>query len=185
MTDAFNKSTYLAQVRRLRNLAAVALKEYPVRVEKIRRFASTLRAGDNIYYECIGMTTTRRQGLIHADLHFGNILLVGENLGTIDFDDCGHGFHAYDLVIPILSVEGILGEKKCDRIPEYRDALFSGYSSKRKWDKADAAIYPHLTTARKLLMLGWLNSRSDNPRLRKHMPAALERALKYLKQQKI
>ena len=28
-----------------------------------------------------------------------------------------------------------------------------------------------------LLMLGWLNSRSDNPRLRKHLKGAIKRAL--------
>jgi Ser/Thr protein kinase RdoA (MazF antagonist) len=123
----------------------------------------------------------QRMGLIHADLHFGNIVSNGKSLGAIDFDDCGYGFFAYDLVIPYLSVKNTLGEKKKHLIAEYKKALFDGYKTKRKWDKHDEAIFEHLITARKLLMLGWLNSRSDNPKLRKHLKGAVKNALLYLK----
>lgn len=124
----------------------------------------------------------KRQGLIHADLHFGNILSTGDRLAAIDFDDCGFGFHAYDLVIPLLSVEAILSDMAKDRLSEFKSALVSGYSAKRSWDHHDEKILPVLITARKLLMLGWLNSRSDNPRLRKRMARAIERTLIHLKQ---
>lgn len=123
----------------------------------------------------------KRMGLIHADLHFGNILSTGQSLGAIDFDDCGYGFHAYDLVIPLLSVQGLLGEKEKQKVPKFKEALINGYCTKRSWDKEDEAIYPYLMTARKLLMLGWLNSRSDNPRLCKHLKGAVDRATKHLK----
>lgn len=121
----------------------------------------------------------KRQGLIHADLHFGNILSLGDQLGAIDFDDCGFGFHAYDLVIPLLSAEGILGEKRRDELPEFKAALLEGFRTQRSWDQADDEIFPYLVAARKLAMLGWLNSRSDNPRLKKHLKGAVERCVKY------
>jgi len=104
-----------------------------------------------------------RMGLIHADLHFGNILKIGSGLGAIDFDDCGYGFHAYDLAIPLYSVEHILSEKQQKRIPEYKEALIAGYTSKKTWDRSDEELFPYLLSARRLCMLGWLNSRSDNP----------------------
>lgn len=40
-------------------------------------------------------------GLIHADLHSGNVLLDGERWTAIDFDDCGYGSYAFDLAMPI------------------------------------------------------------------------------------
>lgn len=123
----------------------------------------------------------QKQGLIHADLHFGNILSIGKSLGAIDFDDCGYGFHSYDLVIPLLSVERLLGERKSNRLSEYKNALISGYQTKKKWDADDERIFPYLFTARRLAMLGWLNSRSDNPRLKAQLRSAVDNGLKHLR----
>ncbi len=123
-----------------------------------------------------------RQGLIHADLHFGNVLATDDGLGVIDFDDSGFGFHAYDLVIPLMSTKGLLGEKHQHRLPEFKEALLTGYIEKKTWDKDDDLIFHSLWTARRLTMLGWLNSRSDNPKLRKHLRSAIERVLSHLKQ---
>jgi Ser/Thr protein kinase RdoA (MazF antagonist) len=121
-----------------------------------------------------------RTGLIHADLHFGNLLATNSGLGAIDFDDCGHGFHVYDLVIPCLSVANILGESRKGELPAFKMALFDGYRSIRAFDGEDEALFPHLLTARRLLMLGWMNSRSDNPRIRQQFRAAVDRSLKHI-----
>ncbi|NLG08810.1 MAG: phosphotransferase [Deinococcales bacterium] len=40
-------------------------------------------------------------GLVHADLHHGNLLLHEERWTAIDFDDCGYGAFAFDLAMPI------------------------------------------------------------------------------------
>lgn len=40
-------------------------------------------------------------GLIHADLHHGNLLLAGEAWTAIDFDDCAYGSYAFDLTMPL------------------------------------------------------------------------------------
>jgi len=122
-----------------------------------------------------------RQGLIHADLHFGNIVSAGTNLGAIDFDDCGYGFFAYDLVIPYISAQHSLGENKKQLFHQYKNALINGYKTKRKWDQSDDDIFSHLMTARKLLMLGWLNSRSDNPRLKKLLKKSVKTVLAHIK----
>ncbi|CAN5432166.1 hypothetical protein BH10BDE1_BH10BDE1_05170 [soil metagenome] len=39
----------------------------------------------------------------------------------------------------------------------------------------------HLTAARRIAMLGWLNSRSDNPRLRKHLKSSAKDVATFLK----
>jgi Ser/Thr protein kinase RdoA (MazF antagonist) len=35
-------------------------------------------------------------GLIHADLHYGNLLFARDTVRAIDFDDCGFGFRLFD-----------------------------------------------------------------------------------------
>lgn len=122
----------------------------------------------------------KRMGLIHADFHFGNIIACGSELAAIDFDDCGFGFFAYDLVIPLLSAEDRIGVARKRKLAELRNALFDGYTSLKEWDQNDEMIFPSLIAARKLAMLGWLNSRSDNPRLKKHFKSYLLDVLKFI-----
>lgn len=40
-------------------------------------------------------------GLVHADLHHGNVLLHEDAWTAIDFDDCGYSSYAFDLAMPI------------------------------------------------------------------------------------
>lgn len=115
-------------------------------------------------------------GLIHADLHSGNFLFNSNGIALIDFDDCGYGFFGYDVAIPIMSLDRFkkLGKKKKANLKE---AFFNGYRQVRHWDKNDESMLQSFITARRLLMLGWLNSRSDNPELKKYFKGALKRAI--------
>lgn len=45
--------------------------------------------------------TGRGVGLIHADLHHGNLLLHEEGWTAIDFDDAAYGAYAFDLAMPL------------------------------------------------------------------------------------
>ena len=101
-------------------------------------------------------------------------------LGVIDFDDCGFGFLAYDLAIPLIALErhaglGVVQKRKL------KAALITGYSELAPWDQADEAVLESLIKARRLLMLGWLNSRSDNPRLAAFMKKVIPRVLEAVK----
>lgn len=58
-------------------------------------------------------------GIIHADLHTGNVHFHGESLTLFDFDHCAYGWRAYDLAIAH-------GMPKA-----HRDAVFAGYNSRR------------------------------------------------------
>ena len=37
--------------------------------------------------------------MIHADMHPGNVLVDGDRLTVIDFDDAAWGWHAYDIAV--------------------------------------------------------------------------------------
>ena len=64
--------------------------------------------------------------MIHADLHFGN-LVWNQSQGTpIDFDDCGYGSKLYDAAVFLLSSRfGITDEKKLGR---FIDDFIGAYS---------------------------------------------------------
>lgn len=122
-----------------------------------------------------------KMGMIHADLHFRNLLkTTGGPIAAIDFDDCGYGFFIYDLVIPLVGLEYHLRDHKRFRLyPRFKKALLAGYASRVELSAQDLVILQDLIIARKLLMLGWLQSRQDNPRLRGRVKKAARYALKY------
>lgn len=146
----------------------------------------TISAARKFYFRALKSYQSkfpRRLGLIHADAHFGNILKTPNGLGLIDFDDCGYGFHVYDLAVNLFSVEGVLGKKHAYRLPALTQALIEGYKTGAPWDKYDEALLPQLISARRILMLGWLNSRTDNPRLRKFLKKAVRKQATYFRKQ--
>jgi Ser/Thr protein kinase RdoA (MazF antagonist) len=112
---------------------------------------------------------TNKMGMIHADLHFKNILLSSGRIAAIDFDDSGYGFHVYDLAVTLQSARHELGPKRKHEFPKLQEALIAGYSQNAAWTNDDENMIQHLISARNLAVLGWLNSRSDNPRLRTHL----------------
>ena len=114
-------------------------------------------------------------------IHFGNLLLSQGRIAAIDFDDCGFGFHAYDLVVPLRNAEYILGKRRRRELPKFKDALVEGYSRQCGWDEEDEDILPYMMVARGIALLGWLNSRSDNPSLRKNFKIVATRVVKQLK----
>lgn len=120
----------------------------------------------------------KRMGMIHADMHFGNVVAAGSKIAAIDFDDCGRGFLIYDLVPPLISSFTRKNVRKNEKI---KRALIEGYSRYAPWDEHDEEILPYLMAARRLMMLGWIDLRSDNPRLKKIFRGAITRAFRYLK----
>ena len=124
----------------------------------------------------------KKMGLIHADLHFHNLLKTsGGEIAAIDFDDCGFGFHVYDLVIPLLGSYFHLKEhKKTRSYTKLKKALLAGYSSIQPLSEEDLELLQDLIIARRLLMLGWFQSRSDNPLLKGRLLKSTRWVVKYL-----
>lgn len=121
-----------------------------------------------------------KMGLIHADLHFGNFLIQKENVGVIDFDDCGTGFYGYDLIVPLFAFEYLIQAEKNNCLPALKEALFEGYSEYMPLDQKDLEMIPYFLSARKLVMLAWLQSRSSNPRLKAMLSKAAKRTINHI-----
>ena len=121
-----------------------------------------------------------RQGLIHADLHFGNLVFNKKNIALIDFDDSGFGFFAYDLAVPIVAITQSKFLSKKEKVL-FRQAILDGYRQVQPWTADDEKFLDQCMLARKLLMLGWLNSRSDNPKLKKYVKIVLKEAVSWIR----
>ncbi|WP_170406790.1 phosphotransferase enzyme family protein [Ruegeria arenilitoris] len=91
-------------------------------------------------------------GLIHADLVRENVMIHGEKLWLIDFDDAGFGFRLFDLATTMLKN---LREPDHDALQE---ALLEGYRSERALDTKHLDLFMAL---RAVTYVGWISSRMD------------------------
>jgi Ser/Thr protein kinase RdoA (MazF antagonist) len=116
-----------------------------------------------------------RLGAIHGDLHQWNFIVSQGGLAAIDFDDCGYGFRAYDLAVPLMTFGRLRVEIPGPVKRALREAMVEAYRRHMPWDEHDETLLDELILTRDLAMLGWLGSRSDHPKLRANIPAAIER----------
>lgn len=66
--------------------------------EKIKAFPSLSRIADDLLNEIEALPKDRDSyGLIHNDLHPGNILINGEQINLFDFDGCGYSWYVFDI----------------------------------------------------------------------------------------
>jgi Ser/Thr protein kinase RdoA (MazF antagonist) len=89
-------------------------------------------------------------GLIHADLVRENVMVRGDKLWLIDFDDAGFGFRLFDIATTLL---------KNLREPDYdalQQALLEGYRSERALDIKHLDLFLALRAA---TYVGWISSR--------------------------
>lgn len=124
--------------------------------------------------------------LIHADLHFGNVLWGPGELFPIDFDDCGRGFYLFDLAIPLLSIKRFESHYGKSKTGSLRDALLKGYTDSNALSDKQQEMLPYFLLARNMTLLSWYYLRSDIPRIRKYFTyiapkqiQACKRALNY------
>jgi len=91
-------------------------------------------------------------GLIHADLRLANLLVDGDDITVIDFDDCGFGWYFYDFGTAVSFFEDD------PAVPEWQDAWATGYRSRRPLPARDEAMLPSFVLLRRLLLLAWMGS---------------------------
>ncbi|WP_312117281.1 phosphotransferase enzyme family protein [Brevibacillus reuszeri] len=74
---------------------------------------------DKIVDQLEGMDRTEQNyGLIHADLHSGNVVFCKEQPHPIDFGRCGYGYYLYDIAGALLELS-----------PKHRQVFIQGYES--------------------------------------------------------
>lgn len=98
-----------------------------------------------------------RFGLIHADMRIANLLVEGDRLSVIDFDDCGFSWFLYDFAAAISFIE----HEPC--IPDLLRAWIAGYRREAPLSDEDCAIIPVFIMLRRLLLTAWIASHSETP----------------------
>ncbi|GEL18188.1 aminoglycoside phosphotransferase [Pseudonocardia asaccharolytica DSM 44247 = NBRC 16224] len=96
-----------------------------------------------------------RFGLAHNDLRLANLLVDGDHIHVIDFDDCGYSWYMYDFAASVSFIEDDT------RVPDWMSAWLDGYTSHRPLSKVDIEIIPTLIMFRRLLLVGWVGSRHE------------------------
>lgn len=102
-------------------------------------------------------TGPERFGLIHADLRLANLLVEGETLKVIDFDDTGFSWNLYDFASAISFYEHL------PNVPELRDAWLAGYEKVLPLTAEDRAMVPTFVMARRILLVAWIASHAEVP----------------------
>ena len=119
-------------------------------------------------------------GLIHADFVAENLLVDGDEVRLIDFDDAGFGWHLFELAT---STHFLMGEDYCDAAQE---ALIRGYRSQRPLADEELARLPLFSLARATTYLGWVHTRPETETAQEMTPmlisSACELAEAYLTQ---
>lgn len=121
-------------------------------------FAALFQKVSDVIYQRLNHfgKTPDRFGLVHADLRLANLLVEGDKIKVIDFDDCGFSWFLYDLGAALSFIE------HKEYVPELVESWLKGYRKIRPVSREDEAEIPTFIMLRRLLLLAWLGSHSDS-----------------------
>lgn len=106
-----------------------------------------------------------RYGLIHADLRLANLLLDGDALTVIDFDDCGFGWFLYDFAAAVSFIEDD------PLLPQLMAAWVEGYRGVAPLGGDEVEMLPTFVMLRRLQLTAWIASHSETPTAQEMGPA--------------
>lgn len=96
-----------------------------------------------------------RFGLVHADMRLANLLVDGDSVVLIDFDDCGFGWFVYDLAAALSFIE-----LRVD-LDDLIDAWVSGYTEVRPLEPVHRNMIAPMIVLRRMALLAWTGSHSE------------------------
>ena len=97
----------------------------------------------------------RTYSLIHADMHERNVLVNGERLTVIDFDDTGFGWHLYDIAVALIH------QRNAADYREVEGAFMRGYRRLRTMSDQDLVLLPMFHLMRGMVQIGWYHQRPE------------------------
>jgi Ser/Thr protein kinase RdoA (MazF antagonist) len=96
-----------------------------------------------------------RYGLVHSDLVPDNLLDDGVETAIIDFDDCGFGWHLWEMAT------GVYWHLGGDSYQPALNAFVQGYREHRALPAEHLALLPVFLFVRGLVYLGWIHTRRE------------------------
>ena len=112
--------------------------------------------------------TDLNYGVIHADLRDTNILVDGDVIKVIDFDDFGFGWHLHDLAGALTFIE--------DRedVPDLVNAWLDGYRKVLPFTDTDFVEIDTFILQRRIQMMAWMGSHQDSTPVQGYMQGYME-----------
>jgi Ser/Thr protein kinase RdoA (MazF antagonist) len=111
-----------------------------------------------------------RYSMIHADFVSENLLVDGEVVRLIDFDDAGFGWHLFELATALYF------EKDEDYFPAAWTALVKGYREHRDLPDSQLQHMPLFFLARGFTYLGWVHTRHETETAQELTPMLIDKA---------
>ena len=93
--------------------------------------------------------------MIHADLHFRNLVIDGESISVIDFDDAAFGWHQYDIAVALFE------SRHMPNFDAYENSFIEAYRSVRDITDEDLALVPMFELIRRMALIGWKAQRPE------------------------
>jgi len=128
--------------------------------------ADTLHAADAVLRRELAAygEGSDRFGLIHADMRLANLLVAGDQLTVIDFDDCGFGWHLYDCAAALSFIDTE------PRALGLQQAWIEGYRRIRDLGAEHIAMLPAMMLLRRMVLLAWIGTHGETPLAQMHAP---------------
>jgi Ser/Thr protein kinase RdoA (MazF antagonist) len=98
---------------------------------------------------------SNRFGLIHLDMRLANLLIDGEEVKVIDFDDCGFSWRLYDAATTVSFFEHE------PHVPDLMAAWVKGYRRIHELPAEDEAEIPTFVMLRRMILVAWIGSHSE------------------------
>ena len=109
-----------------------------------------------------------RYGLIHADMRLGNLLVDGDAVSLIDFDDCGLCWFTYDFAAAVSFHE------THKAVPALKAAWLESYQAMRPLEAEDITAIDAMVMLRRMALLAWIGSHNETNLAQTHMAGFAE-----------
>jgi Ser/Thr protein kinase RdoA (MazF antagonist) len=107
-------------------------------------------------------TDIDRFGLIHADMRLANLLVDGDRVTLLDFDDCGFGWFMYDLAASLSFFE------TSPQVPALIRAWLQAYMQVRPLKADDIRMIDTMILFRRMALLAWIGSHEETALAKAH-----------------
>ncbi len=125
--------------------------------DDLQRLENRLRADLRAYG-----TDIDRFGLIHADMRLANLLVDGERVTVLDFDDCGFGWFLYDLAASLSFLE------TSPQVPALIRSWLTAYMAIRPLNADDIGMIDAMILLRRMALLAWIGSHVETDLAKAH-----------------
>lgn len=137
------------------------------------------RGRDRVFQDLSALAKTPdNYSMIHADFAPENVMVDGNEVRLIDFDDAGFGWHLFELATSLYFIQ------EESYFQQAKDALIAGYRKRRRLTDEELEMLPLFFLARGFTYIGWVHTRQETETARELTPmilaAACELAEDYL-----